>query len=266
MSVKLINWEESVVRGEMSKFYPKDGRITGQTGFFRYQDFYQKLISHLANLDKEVSILSVGGSIGCEIYSLSMLANLKFKGKPCPIKFYSVDLSEQFTEIAQAGVFPLAAIENLKEKYSEFFKVDTQSELASITDDVLNNVEILPAQDIRDMKLSNQFDVVIALNVIQHYPWITEDGDITLDETKSIVKALGELSRDKLVLNMLHRSAFDPARTLYKGNLFEEMGYESVLDRQFKAKPINFLKNPLMRNGISFPTPTLKDRILVFFR
>ncbi|MBU6236039.1 MAG: hypothetical protein KGQ41_09355 [Alphaproteobacteria bacterium] len=156
------------VVGERS-LYSRSSRAcmyNGQTAFYRSPSAHAQIMELLAaRPSHERRVLVVAGSIGCQPYTLAMMAaNAGLDN----VRIDTFDISHVFMRVAREGVYPVGALAGLPPELVRHFNIPADGGYAAVSDDIKARVNFLPHSSLQKFKADAQYDVVVAENLLKH--------------------------------------------------------------------------------------------------
>jgi len=171
--------------------------IEGTTSFFRRYEGFQRLIKHLKNstLHSEPEILVTPCSIGCEAYTLAIMADHMGLYEQYPnLRIYGLDIDAGRIDWAQRGLFGVQFMTTIPPEYRHYFaRHDYPSKAKLPINDywhkrmvsagalpnavievpgfIRDRVTFLPAQDVFEHWPKNgRYDAVTCFSLLEHIP------------------------------------------------------------------------------------------------
>jgi len=143
------------------------------TRFFRDKDlwgtFEDKILPKIINRSRTTRIWSAGCAVGPEPYSIAILMFDRLKHINLDrLHILATDLSQEFLDQAQAGVFSKELLEDINpEKFHTYFKPITP-ELFQLSKNIRERV-VFKKHDLREPPPSRNFDVILCRNVLIYF-------------------------------------------------------------------------------------------------
>lgn len=181
----------------------------GTTAFFRNRAFLEQLGCEAERLGADgrtVQILAHACSIGAEVYSLAI--HLMLRHPDIEFSLHATDVSDEFRETAEAGVYDSTYLSALEPDELAFFESIDDGEL-SISSDVRARVAFLPAASFVDFDASATYDIVTVCNALVY---------VSAEEQARTIDQIAKYNSGVLAVTASHRQSIadDLARNGYR--------------------------------------------------
>jgi CheR methyltransferase, SAM binding domain len=149
---------------------PASSASIGTTAFFRNRALLDVLLQQIALLaSAEVCVLVHACSIGAEVWSLLIAAELDARTKGKRIRIAACDLNPEFVAYAERGVYPRTVLAGMRPDEQSCFE-PFDADCVRVCERLRANVEFLPAQSVTEFATDRTFDVVLLLNALLYVP------------------------------------------------------------------------------------------------
>ena len=143
------------------------GRRVGTTGFVRHRQPMERLLGIITPLPSEtLRVLSAPCSIGCEPYSLAMIAEDIGFYKTRGLQIDGLDLSPAFVDAAREGIYPAEMVTRTVPLSLRGHFEPAADGMMRVDDELRARVNILPAQDLTAFTPEKPYDALIMLNLL----------------------------------------------------------------------------------------------------
>jgi chemotaxis methyl-accepting protein methylase len=151
----------------------------GTTAFFRNRALLNVLLGRMAILPSNtVSVLVHACSIGAEVWSLAIAAELDPRLRNMQVQIAACDLESAFVAHAERGIYSRAVLSGMRPAEQSYFE-PLDSDSVRVCDRLRARVRFLPAQSAAGFECERAFDVVLLLNVLLYMP--AELQSLTID-------------------------------------------------------------------------------------
>jgi hypothetical protein len=169
----------------------------GTTGFMRHVQPMTALLKTLEALPQgELRVLSAPCSIGCEPYSLAMLAEEAGIYARRTLVIDGLDISPLFITAAREAVYmPEMIPASLQPQFRRHFHAAADG-MVAVDDALKNRVNFMDAQDLTALRPEKPYDALVMLNLL-----------IQINEkelAQSIAETIARLSPAALLMNNIH--------------------------------------------------------------
>ncbi|MCL1038855.1 protein-glutamate O-methyltransferase CheR [Shewanella submarina] len=146
---------------------------TNLTSFFREKHHFDYLKNTLVTSwqqqqKRRIRIWSSACSTGEEPYSIAMSVASLFGNANCDTKILATDLDTNVLQKAQAGVYPMDALENIPNEYQEKFLMRSGSQI-KIKDKLQQHIHFKQLNLLNDWPMQGKFDVIFCRNVLIYF-------------------------------------------------------------------------------------------------
>lgn len=142
-------------------------RRVGTTGFVRHRRPMERLLELIEPLRPEpLRVLSAPCSIGCEPYSLAMIAEDVGFYKKRGLQIDALDLSPLFVEAGRTGLYPAAMVTRTVPDSLQHHFQPAADGMMQANDSLRARVNFLPAQDLTKFAPEKPYDALIMLNLL----------------------------------------------------------------------------------------------------
>lgn len=174
MSSDLSAFRESYMAVKNPNYANRDvypPRFEDTTWFFRFPYLMDKLADYVLRqpAGSISNLLFAPCSVGCEPITFAMVADKKgvFEKHP-DVKIHALDISDGLLKLAAGGTYPYQQYRCPPDEYQEYFKVREEAGMVDISEAIMQRVQFLPAQDVRQHKPARPYDAVVCLNLLYH--------------------------------------------------------------------------------------------------
>lgn len=142
----------------------------GTTAFFRNRALLETLLGRIARLSTtEVSVLVHACSIGAEVWSLLIAADLDSRTRGIRLSVVACDLEPAFVDHAAAAIYPRAVLAGMRAEEQAYFE-SVDADQVRVREDIRARATFLPAASVTQFESAERFDVVMLLNALLYLP------------------------------------------------------------------------------------------------
>lgn len=181
----------------------------GTTAFFRNRAFLEQLgceAERLGASSQPVRILAHACSIGAEVYSLAI--HLLLRHPDVDFILHATDVSDEFREIAETGIYDSDYLSALEADETAFFEPIGDGQV-SVSGEARARVEFLPAASFVDFDARVTYDIVTVCNALVY---------VSAEEQARTIDQIAAYNSGVLAVTASHRQSIaeDLARNGYR--------------------------------------------------